>query len=324
VVGSVAAGATFSYPFNNVSGQPVRVTLVWNDPASGTTNGGTLNPAGASYLVNDLDLRVDGPSTTFLPWVLDPANPANAATTGDNGRDNVEQVFVMSPAAGSYTIRVVAPAALTSGPQQFSLVFSGADATADNATYSALTITDDRTYAVRQDLTFGPAFVVTGPGDVNGYGGRSVTLMPGFHAQAGSRFLGRILPGGGCGIFSGRLKADNYPATASAGAIEAFTERQLPVNESGQPDAGVDFQVMPNPATDAFSVRFDVEERTPVSLQLSDATGKLVQQWGVREMFDAGSHRVESGNLNLMPGIYYVELQTPSARRVQKLVILGQ
>ncbi|HRI58069.1 MAG TPA: S8 family serine peptidase [Saprospiraceae bacterium] len=323
VEGSVAAGATFSYTFSNNSGQPLKVTLVWNDPASGTTNGGTLNPAGVNYLVNDLDLRLDGNGSTFLPWILDPANPANAATTGDNGRDNVEQVLVLSPMTGDYTIRVVAPATLTDGPQQFSLVFSGADATADNATYSLLAINDAHTYAVRQNLTFGPSLTITSPGDVKAYAGQTVRMVPGFHAQAGSRFLARILPGGGCGMFSGALKSDNYPGSKPLSFSEDRQQTENPENNVLHQQTG-HLQISPNPTLDVFSLRFDLAVREPVSLQISDAFGQVVHQWYNREIFDAGEYSVESNNLHLEPGIYYVEMETPSARSVQKLVKVNQ
>jgi hypothetical protein len=58
-------------------------------------------------LVNDLDLRVVSPSgTTNSPWVLNPASPATAATTGDNIRDNVEQIHIATPSSGQYLVRV--------------------------------------------------------------------------------------------------------------------------------------------------------------------------------------------------------------------------
>lgn len=59
-------------------------------------------------LINDFDLRVIAPNgTTNFPYVLNPASPANAASTADNDRDNVEQVDIASPVTnGVYTVRV--------------------------------------------------------------------------------------------------------------------------------------------------------------------------------------------------------------------------
>lgn len=64
-------------------------------------------------LINDLDLRVTSPSgTTNFPWVLNPATPTNAATSGDNVRDNVEQVLITNTVVGTYLIRVTHKGAL--------------------------------------------------------------------------------------------------------------------------------------------------------------------------------------------------------------------
>jgi hypothetical protein len=75
--------------------------------------------------VNDLDLRiVEGPTTHF-PWILDPANPAAAATTGDNFRDNVEQVEVFDAATGGYTLEVSHKGGLLGASNQdYSLIIS--------------------------------------------------------------------------------------------------------------------------------------------------------------------------------------------------------
>ena len=97
----------------------IRVTLVWTDPAfqdiaiaSGeegvpVLDDNTVADDPTLRLINDLDIRVTAPgSTTFEPWVLDPANPDQPATTGDNFRDNVEQIVIQNPVAGAYTVTV--------------------------------------------------------------------------------------------------------------------------------------------------------------------------------------------------------------------------
>jgi hypothetical protein len=116
-----------------IGGQPLRVTAVWTDPP------GALPPAAVDVdtdatraLVNDLDLRLIDSVITHYPWKLDPANPMSAATrSGDNKRDNVEQVLVDSPTAGQeFTVRVTHKGTLkddtgTTAPQELSLVLSG-------------------------------------------------------------------------------------------------------------------------------------------------------------------------------------------------------
>jgi hypothetical protein len=111
----------------------IRATLVWSDPP-GTPVAPSLDPPDL-MLVNDLDLRVRRGPTTWLPWVLNPASPANAATTGDNVRDNVEQVVADAAATGSYFVEVSHKGTLLdSDPQDYSLIISVGPAPSTDST----------------------------------------------------------------------------------------------------------------------------------------------------------------------------------------------
>jgi hypothetical protein len=95
-------------------GEELKVTLAWDDPP-GTPN---VDPA----LVNDLDLVVYAPSSVqYFPWTLDPDNPsAPAAQTQADHINNIEQVFVGSPASGAWRVEVRGTN-VPVGPQVFSL-----------------------------------------------------------------------------------------------------------------------------------------------------------------------------------------------------------
>lgn len=113
-------GATQRYTVNVSGGDPeLKLTLSWDDVA-GTPN---VLPA----LVNDLDLRVFAPGgARHYPWTLDPANPAAAAVqSAEDHANNIEQVFVNSPTAGTWTIEIQG-FDVPSGPQPFSLISSHA------------------------------------------------------------------------------------------------------------------------------------------------------------------------------------------------------
>ncbi len=100
--------------FNMTVSSSVKVTLVWDDfPATANAN---------PTLVNDLNLILIAPNgTLYQPWILDPANPGNAATKGKNIRDNVEQVVVENGISGIWGVRVNA-SSVPNGPQNFSLL----------------------------------------------------------------------------------------------------------------------------------------------------------------------------------------------------------
>lgn len=123
-------GDYIEFPVTATGGVPVAVSIGWTDPA-GTSPAESLNPTN-SVLVNDLDLRVISPSgVTNFPWVLDPANPSYAATTGDNVRDNTEQVVVTNPTAEAvFTVLITHKGTLvddtgTNSAQAVSIILSG-------------------------------------------------------------------------------------------------------------------------------------------------------------------------------------------------------
>ncbi|WP_019989265.1 S8 family serine peptidase [Rudanella lutea] len=131
---SLLPNQTYSLPVVASGRGPLTVTIVWHDPEATAT---TLTAANVNSrtpkLVNDLDLRIttaDGRQTS-LPWVLNPDSPAQAATTGDNIRDNVEQVVVQNTVPGqSYTITVTHKSSLINGKQDYALLASGVGGTA--------------------------------------------------------------------------------------------------------------------------------------------------------------------------------------------------
>jgi hypothetical protein len=120
---SLADGETDEYELVSDGTAPLRVTLAWTDPP-GTSPPPSLNPS-TIMLVNDLDVRLEhqGTATVYEPYVLDPALPAAAAGTGDNIRDNVEQIYLAAPAAGTYTV-TVSHKGTPAAPQYYSLIGS--------------------------------------------------------------------------------------------------------------------------------------------------------------------------------------------------------
>ncbi|HVS92379.1 MAG TPA: S8 family serine peptidase [Mucilaginibacter sp.] len=104
---------------------PLMATISWTDPPGSQTPDGTVNSR-TPKLVNDLDIRISDGANTYFPWVLDYNNPAAPATTGDNIRDNVEQVYVAGAVPGrAYTITVSHKGTLQSGTQAYSIVVTG-------------------------------------------------------------------------------------------------------------------------------------------------------------------------------------------------------
>ena len=120
---------------------PVTGTICWTDPeaiAIGST-GALNNPA--PRLINDLDLRASRGTAIYSPWVLDPSDPSAPAYTGDNTRDNVEQVVINTPVAGAvYKFSVSHKGTLKRGPQYYSMILTGITG---ESLFTTTKVTDD-------------------------------------------------------------------------------------------------------------------------------------------------------------------------------------
>lgn len=99
----------------------VKVSVYWNDmEATAGITGKTL--------VNDLDMRVQEPSTNWVkPWVLssfpDPDSLNALAVHGTDTLNNVELVTIDNPAAGNHTVEV-SGSLVPFGPQTYRIVYS--------------------------------------------------------------------------------------------------------------------------------------------------------------------------------------------------------
>jgi hypothetical protein len=111
----LAAGASSTFRFSVHAGAPLKVALVWTDPA------GTPRAANDSTpeLVNDLDLSVVAPNggASFGNEVLHPGQPDRL--------NNVEVVAVATPVEGTYTITISAATLGFGARQGYALVVTG-------------------------------------------------------------------------------------------------------------------------------------------------------------------------------------------------------
>lgn len=116
-IASGAAPRSFNISVPANTGQ-LKVLLYYHDPVA--------SAASATQLVNDLDLTVTEPGggTEHKPLILDPSisGVGNIATEGADRLNNVEQVTINNPTAGSYTVNVAA-FAVPEGPQEYIIAY---------------------------------------------------------------------------------------------------------------------------------------------------------------------------------------------------------
>ena len=113
---TISQGGNNSHNINvPVGTTQLRVMVYWSDYEGAAS----ANPA----LVNDINMQVVDPSvTTFDPWLLNPSNESAVAVRGVDDLNNVEQVTIDNPAAGSYSVNVNG-FAIPQGPQEYYVVY---------------------------------------------------------------------------------------------------------------------------------------------------------------------------------------------------------
>jgi Subtilase family/Bacterial Ig domain len=239
----------YTFIWDGVS--PIRATLAWTDPAGSTQ---TATDSRIPNLSNNLDLKIVSPNgITNLPYVMPfvgtwtQASMSLPAIRGKNNVDNVEQVYLESPIAGTYTVSVVLDGSLSRGVSQvYSLIISGGEGGTVNPS---------------------PSVSVTSPLDGASFAkASSVTVS----ADASD-----LAYGGGAGLVS---KVEFF-----SGGTKFAEDTTAPYSVSWTPSVSGGY-VLTAKATDSegavrtstpINVTILDESRTPVINSLSVLTGKL-------------------------------------------------
>lgn len=190
---------THSFVWDGVS--PIRATLCWTDPAGTST---FTSDDRTPKLRNNLNMTLSGPGgSTHLPFVMPfvgtwtQASMDLPATTGINQTDNVEQIRVAAPAAGTYQIQITYSGSLVNNNQNYSLIVSGAAnqttpppdaptglvATPGNSSISLAwnTSVGATGYYVKRSLTSGGPYSVIGNPSSNSFTDTPVTNGVTYH-----------------------------------------------------------------------------------------------------------------------------------------------
>ena len=115
-LGSSGESRSFTFTVTSAA-EPFKATLAWTDFPS--------TPAANPHINDDLDLAVSGPGGSFLGNVF--SGGRSAAGGSADRRNTLEQVLIMNPAPGTYTV-TVRSFSVPNGPQPFALVVTGAAA----------------------------------------------------------------------------------------------------------------------------------------------------------------------------------------------------
>ncbi len=121
----LATSGSVSYQYNvGTAGAPLKFTVVWSDYAAAANASVTL--------VNDLDVLVTAPGGTQYRGNVFSGGWSTTGGSADR-RNNVENVYLASAAAGTWTIQITG-FNVPNGPQPFALVVDGSFGTGPTST----------------------------------------------------------------------------------------------------------------------------------------------------------------------------------------------
>ena len=318
----------------------MRVTICWTDvegtPAYVSTGDTIVDPTNL-MLVNDLDLRVTEGGNTYFPWILDPANPSNAATTADNFRDNVEQVYIASPSSGDYTITVNHKNSLTNGSQAFSLIMSGAYFSDQSlpvglSTFSAtqylnnvklhwLTESEEKNlgfeiYRAEEDGDFHLIADYRNNPQLKG-SGNSSTMTEYSYLDENIK-TGRI--------YRYKLADVDYAGKRTYHeTTSVYIDADKFSNDLNLENIVADeFKLLtnyPNPFNPQTKISFTLPQETNVSLNIYNEQGKLITTL-VEQKLGRGSYAYNWVAQNLPSGIYFYTLTANGKSKTRKMILL--
>jgi hypothetical protein len=300
----------------------LRVALAWDDPAASELAGITL--------INDLDLVLEAEDgTLFRPWTLDPANPGDDATRGEDHRNNLEQVTVAGPTAGLWTARVTGTN-VPEGPQAASLVgldFKSPPPPSDLQVVSTseaaieLTWVTPETVDRRGTLLIRSTNPILWPGPAQGTelevgdpaGLGATVIYVGDDDFSSDPFVDDDVVAGTRYYYAGYTFDDfhNHSFGATATGVAGAEVAVDPVGGAASFALGA---ARPNPARAATVVPFSVDVSGPVTLSVFDATGRRVRAL-VHGTLDAGRYEVrwdgtDAAGRAVSPGTYFYALRS--------------
>jgi hypothetical protein len=268
----------------------------------------------------------------YEPYILDPSNPADAATTGDNWRDNAEQIYLESPAAGTYLVSVTHKGTLA-GDQAYSIAASAPLTTTGPDTEDPeVTVTSPNGGEVWDiDSFFDVTWIAT-----DNVGVTSIDIL--LSTDGGATYPEVIATGEvNDGIYSwqvdgeattqARVKVIAYDGAGNSGEDASDADFEIYDPASGVdvtreiPTAAVIAGNSPNPFSKATEIRFGIPADGRVQIDVYDVGGRVVGTV-VDRIYSAGYHSVSwQSGVSLGMGLYVVRLRFEAEEVMHKVVL---
>lgn len=104
-------------------------------------------------------------------------------------------------------------------------------------------------------------------------------------------------------------------------AVNYFLIQQAPTGLEQDADKSKTFSIFPNPASTEITIRFSLLKPGPISIEIIDGTGKLLQQnsLGIQ---NSGAKEFKMSVTDIREGNHLIRLKTPDGNKVGKIMII--
>lgn len=104
-------------------------------------------------------------------------------------------------------------------------------------------------------------------------------------------------------------------------AVNYFLIQQAPTGLEQDADKSKTFSIFPNPASTEITIRFSLLKPGPVSIEIIDGTGKLLQQSSLG-IQNSGAKEFKMSVTDIREGNHLIRLKTPDGNKVGKIMII--
>ena len=155
----------------------------------------------------------------------------------------------------------------------------------------------------------------------------SITLHPGFHAQAGSNFTARIEPCNGCPrstsvIVKNATTDDEYNEEESIGQFSEIITTTNAGNDFQQEESKTfSFSIYPNPTNGFVTVDYTLNIDAPILIELYNLFGQRLKLIVPQQNQKAGDYSVQASVSDLGTGTYIIRVTFGEQTESKQLII---
>jgi uncharacterized repeat protein (TIGR01451 family) len=108
----------------------------------------------------------------------------------------------------------------------------------------------------------------------------------------------------------------NAPVITNMTEVTISDPTSIQTTEAGALEA----TVYPNPFQQVLNVEYELDVDTEVTISMHDALGRQIRTYQVDQALNAGTHNLQINTGELVPAVYYLSIETPEGRIMQKVV----